>query len=61
MIFITCSGNEHYFNNIMHEYNHRLNPGVVKAWDRKCDCGKKKISKKDLEQFIKENMKHGNI
>lgn len=44
MLFETCSGDNHFFNNM---FNGR-------TWDRKCDCGKLKLSKKKYEEFLEE-------
>lgn len=57
MLFITCSGKDHYFNNIIQAYTHIANPDYPDAfpeWDRKCDCGKKKLAKKEVKKFLEQ-------
>ena len=39
----TCNGKDHYFNHIFDG----------KLWNRKCDCGKKKLTKKKYQKFLK--------
>ena len=49
MIIETCSGRRHFFNKILKS----LNEEIYGKWDRKCDCGKKKVSVKDYGEWRK--------